>query len=136
MSYSKFFDLERGRQTQCKAFEEEGKYYVGDEVEALEDYRTYYVEALSYGYYVRVEGLKFTGIVRYDEDMVMSYPVFTYGGVRKYYTNMEEELVRRLAEIYKAFEESNLEKHKNIIMSVRYFKHHVVNEIREVARCK
>lgn len=136
MSYSEFFDLERGRQTQCKAFELEGKYYVGDKVEAVEDYRTYYVETLSYGYYIRVEGLVFTGIVRYDEDMIMSYPIFTCGGVRKYYTNMEEELVRRLVAIYKAFEECNLEKYKNILMSVSHLKYHVVDKIREIARWK
>lgn len=86
--FNTFIDKERGRESQSKAFDSiTMNPYVhesdsSDMVESLENHRTYYIETSTDGYYIRVEGNLFTGIVSFNEDNVLDYPLYDYQGRR------------------------------------------------------
>lgn len=111
-NYDEFFDVERNRVTQTKAFF--NLFYEYHHTTNYSDkiynenipYRTYYVQALSPAYFIRIEGNRFTGIVSIIEDKVTSYPTFDYGGDRIKIDGDYERALEDLAEMSAILEEN------------------------------
>lgn len=85
-TYDEFFDYERNRYTQTKAFFNIMEIYehdidMNDVIpETDTKYRTYYVMAGTPCYFIRIEGNNFTGIVSITEDNILRYPTLDYYG--------------------------------------------------------
>lgn len=109
--YDEFFDLERNRTSQSYAF---GLHYqtythdvdsddiVNDEIE----YRTYYVQAFTPCYFIRIEGKRFTGIVSITEDNILLYPVFDYDGKPLHISGRYFDTLIQMADAYAVIEEN------------------------------
>lgn len=139
--YDTFVDEERKRETQTKAFLND--YPDGMRtfthtansnpiVGSLQNFRTYYVETLSYGYFIRIEGEQFTGIVTVLEDNIFNtafrYPIFDYSGKIWNVDKKTEEMLEKFAICYKILENSP-ERYLKRFRKENMFKVHVSNRI-------
>lgn len=111
--FDTFIDLERGRESQSKAFSETLSIYYHD-VDSSDmverggsSYRTYYVFTYQPCFLIRIEGNLFTGIVSVLEDKNFAvYPVLDYIGGNVDMTDTLIDNLKTMTELYDIIEKN------------------------------